>query len=239
MASPVMSYQTLFQEARDATPRGLPVGAWYIIVAATLITADGGSHLGELYQFVLNDLGSDSTLESRQNVSRRLRAVIAKAWTLVGMPRASDGLFALLRVEDPKDAAQDWDRAEFARQPEKAIQRTQAWWQQVFGDEVAGINKSYETNPDFAWTVEFAVYGLYLADLSVLGPIENELVILASVMGQGAQNTTRFHLRGTRRIGVGAKDAVEIQRVIEMVGKQQSKDPSSWPRFQEVEHLFP
>jgi hypothetical protein len=65
------------------------------------------------------------------------------------MPRASDGLFALLRVEDPKDAAQDWDRAEFARQPEKAIQRTQAWWQQVFGEEVAGINKSYETNPDF------------------------------------------------------------------------------------------
>jgi hypothetical protein len=58
-------------------------------------------------------------------------------------------------------------------------------------------------------------------------------------MGQGAHHTTRFHLRGTRRIGVSAKDAVEIQRVIEMVGKQQSKDPSSWPRFQEVEHLFP
>jgi hypothetical protein len=82
------------------------------------------------------------------------------------------------------------------------------------------------------------VYGLFLADLSVLGPIENELVILASVMGQGAQNTTRFHLRGTRRIGVSAKDAEGIQNVIEMVAKHEGKDSSSWPRFKEVEHLF-
>ena len=83
------------------------------------------------------------------------------------------------------------------------------------------------------------MYGLFLADLSVLGPIENELVILASVMGQGAENTTRFHLRGTRRLGVSAKDAVEIQGVIEMVGNHEGKASNSWARFQEVEHLFP
>ncbi|EXJ87193.1 hypothetical protein A1O3_04152 [Capronia epimyces CBS 606.96] len=240
MASSTTSYQALFQRARDATPETLPSGAWYILVAATLITADGGAHLGELYQFVLNDLGAESTLESRQNVSRRLRAVVIKAWTLVGMPRASDGLFSLLKVEDPKDAAQDWDRSEYAREPEKAIQRTQDWWKQVFGQEViAGIYKSYESNPDFSWTVDFAVYGLYLADLSVLGPIENELVILASVMGQGAINTTRFHLGGTRRIGVGAQDAIAVQGVIELVANHLGKDSSSWPRFQEVEHQFP
>jgi hypothetical protein len=105
--------------------------------------------LGELYQFILNGFGNDSTLESRQNVSRRLRAVIIKEWTLVGMPRASDGLFSLVNEEDPKDAAQDWDRHKFAAQPVKATERTQVWWQQVFGEEAAGIYKSYETNPDF------------------------------------------------------------------------------------------
>jgi len=115
-----------------------------------LITADGGKHLGELYQFLLEELGSASTFESRQNVSRRLRAVIIKAWTLVGMPRASDGLFSLVAVEDPKDAAQGWDRDKFAEQEQTPSQRTYAWWQQVFGDAVAaGINKSYGTNPDF------------------------------------------------------------------------------------------
>jgi hypothetical protein len=86
--------------------------------------------------------------------------------------------------------------------------------------------------------VDFVVYGLYLADLSVLGPIENELVILAGVMGQGAQNTTRFHLRGARRLGISAEDAEGIQSVIEMIAQSQGKDSSSWPRFQEVQHLF-
>jgi len=149
MASSSGPYETLFKKAQNATPKSLPEGAWYIIVAATLMTADGGKHLGELYQFILKELGSNSTSESRQNVSRRLRAVIIKEWTLVGMPRASDGLFSLVKVEDPSDAAQDWDRSDFAAEPEKATKRTQVWWQQVFGEEAAGIYKSYETNPDF------------------------------------------------------------------------------------------
>lgn len=121
--------------------------------AATLITADGGKHLGELYEYIIKDLGSASTLASRQNVSRRLRAVIIKEWTLVGMPRASDGLFSLVKSEDPKDAAQDWDRSDFAAKPEKALERTRAWWSQVFGEEAAGIYKSYETNPDFCKSI--------------------------------------------------------------------------------------
>jgi hypothetical protein len=88
--------------------------------------------------------------ESRRRISRRLRAVIIKAWTLVGMPRASDGLFSLLSVELVEDAAQEWDRAEFAADPEKALKRTAEWWNQVFGEEeTAKIAKSYATNPDF------------------------------------------------------------------------------------------
>jgi hypothetical protein len=172
------------------------------------------------------------------------------------MPRASEGLFSLLEAEDPNDAAQDWDRSRLLAEPEKATARTKAWWQQAFGEvEAQDILKSYETNPDFgkliavycfastnqliAWTVEYVVYGLFLADLSVLGPVENELVILASVMGQGARNTTRIHIRATRRIGIGAEDAKRIQSVIEMVAQHQGKDTSSWPQFTDVESLFP
>ncbi|KAH8701522.1 hypothetical protein BGW36DRAFT_458405 [Talaromyces proteolyticus] len=232
------SYEILFGEAQNLAPKGLPEGAWYIVVAATLIATDGGAHLGKLYKYILKGLGHNSTLESRQNVSRRLRTVIIKTWTLVGVPRASDGLFSLIKEEDEKDAAQDWDRSKFFAEPDKVLLRTQEWWSQVFGEESAIISKSYESNPDFSWTVDFIVYGLFLADLSVLGPIENELVVLASVMGQGAQNTTRFHLRGTRRLGVSAKDAEGIQSIIETIALKQGKDSSSWPRFKEVEHLF-
>jgi len=61
--------------------------------AATFLAVDGGKHLGDLYFSVLRDFGSESTSSSRQNISRRLRAVIIKAWTLAGTPRAADGLF--------------------------------------------------------------------------------------------------------------------------------------------------
>jgi len=238
MSSSKDSYETLFKKARDATPKSLPEETWYIIVAATLMTADGGEHIGELYQFIISELGSNSTHASRQNVSKRLRAVIYKAWTLIGMPRASAGYFSLAKVEAPGDEYQDWDRYEFAT-PEKALARTKHWWGQVFGEEEEPIRKSYATSPDFTWTVDYAVYGLFLADLSILGPIENEMVILSSVMGQGAAHTTLVHLRGSRRIGISAKDLEGIQGVIEMVAQHQGKDTSGWHRAHEVAHLFP
>jgi hypothetical protein len=73
----------------------------------------------------------------------------------------------------------------------------------------------------------------------VLADVENELVTLSLVMGQGAYYTTLVHLKGTRRIGVGAKDAENVQRVIEAVAQYLGKDTASWPRFKEVEDLFP
>ncbi|OCK81383.1 hypothetical protein K432DRAFT_326441, partial [Lepidopterella palustris CBS 459.81] len=230
------SYETLFKSAREAAPKSLPEDAWYIIVAATLITADGGAHVADLYQFLIKELGSNSSQEDRRRVSRRLRAIIMKAWTLVGMPRASDALFALKKVEAPGDKALDWDRAEYAANPERALKRRNEWWAKVFNEETARIEKSYEEDKDFlAWTVDFVVYGLFLADVSVLDGVENELVTLSLVMGQGAYYTTMVHLRGTRRIGVNAADAEAIQGVIEMVAQHQGKDTSSWPRFKEVE----
>lgn len=35
MAASSESYETLFQKARDLTPRSLPPGAWYIIVVGS------------------------------------------------------------------------------------------------------------------------------------------------------------------------------------------------------------
>lgn len=90
-----------------------------------------------------------------------------------------------------------------------------------------------------AWTTEFVIYGLFLADLTVLSALENELVILSSTMGQGAGRTTMFHLKGLRRIGVNASDAAAIQSVVELVAQYLGKDTSNWPRTKEVEHLFP
>jgi len=240
MASTTSSLETLFKKAKEASPKHLEDEGWYIIVAATLITADGGKKLGDLYKYLIAELGPESSQESRKRVSKRLRAVIMKSWTLVGMPRASDGFFSLVAVEPLEDADQEWNRKEYAANPEKALQRTEEWWAQVFGAEnTARIRKSYAMSPDFAWTTEVIVYGLYLGDLTVLNGLENELVILSSTMGQGADYTTQVHLKGLRQIGVNAKDATSIQSVIEMVAQYLGKNTSTWPRTRDVEHLFP
>jgi hypothetical protein len=115
------------------------------------MTADGGKQLGELYKYLISELGPESTLESRKRISRRLRAVIMKSWTLVGMPRASDGFFSLVKVEPEEDADLEFNRAEFAADPEKALKRTNDWWGQVFGAEISNnIKKSMSMSQDFS-----------------------------------------------------------------------------------------
>lgn len=73
----------------------------------------------------------------------------------------------------------------------------------------------------------------------MLADVENELVTLSLTMGQGAYYTTLVHLRGTRYIGINAKDAESIQGVIEIIAKYLGKDTTSWPRFKQVEDQFP
>jgi len=239
MPAPKESYDELFERCQSIAPKGFEKDSWYIIVAATLITADGGEHLADLYTYLLAKLGPNSTQEDRRRVSRRLRAIIIKSWTLVGMPRASTGFFAFAKLEKPEDIDMSWDRSDYAADPAKAVKRTKEWWTQVFGEQEANrILDSYNTNPDFGWTVDFAVYGLFLADLTVLGPFENELVILSSVMGQGAHYTTTVHLKASRRLGFSAEDLKAAQAVIETVAQHEGKDTSSWPRAETYEHDF-
>lgn len=67
------------------------------------------------------------------------------------MPRASDGFFSLVKVEPEEDADLEFNRAKFAADPEKALERTNDWWGQVFGEEISNnIKKSMSMSPDFS-----------------------------------------------------------------------------------------
>jgi len=234
------SFQNLLKAAKDSTSKSLPEDSWYIIVAATLITADGAENFGTLYKYLVSELASRNTQDNRRRISQRLREVIIKSWTLVGMPRASIGYFSLIQTEAPEDAAVDFDRAEYRAtlHADEVSNRAQGWISQEFAEDETGVLDSLSTNPDLAWAIKHIQYGYFLADLSVLDPIENELIILACVMGQGAAIATFAHIKSLRRLGVSASDAESFQRVVEMVAKWQGKDTSSWHQVKEVEHLF-
>ena len=64
------------------------------------------------------------------------------------------------------------------------------------------------------WLSVEITYGLYLSDHSILDGIDTELVVLSGIMIQNLARETGWHLRGTRRIGVGYEDVERIQECV-------------------------
>jgi len=79
---------------------------------------------------------------------------------------------------------------------------------------------------------------LYLSDLAVFDPVENELVMLSCVLSQGGRVASLSHMKGLRMLGVNASDAEGVQRVIEIVAQWMGKDVNRWVQASEVAHLF-
>jgi hypothetical protein len=85
------------------------------------------------------------------------------------------------------------------------------------------------------WLEKDIIYGLFLADFSVLDPIETQLVVLPAIMCQGLRGATGWHLRGTRRLGVGMQDVEGLQLCVETIARWAGRDTEGWVRAQDVE----
>jgi len=234
--------QLMFKEARDATPKSLADDSWYLIVAATLLSTDGGSYFAELFQYILQAQDDNSSPESRKRVSRRLREVLGKGWTLTGIPRACDAHFSLSKVEGEDADLTTSDREKIVggvNGKEVALARTDEWFKNVFtGADHTRIWASTKTNADLTFTIKYTVYGLYLSDLDVFNPLENELVMVSCVLSQGGRVASLSHLKGLRMLGVNASDAEGVQRVIEIVAKWMGRNVDGWVQAGEVAHFF-
>lgn len=64
------------------------------------------------------------------------------------------------------------------------------------------------------WLSKNISYGLFLSDRSILNDVETELTVLAGIMIQNLPRETGWHLRGTRRIGVGMEDVEIVQQCV-------------------------
>lgn len=162
-----------------------------------------------------------------------------KTWPLVGMPRASEGFYALQNLNPGYNISQEFNRPDLAANPAKALKQTSSWWELIFGEEAADIDRSIEHDPDFReysveyvkthtskpllmkttieWTVKFIVYGLYISDLSVLNALESEIVVLASVGSQGHSRIQDIHLRALSRLGLSTADLEVLPDIIRLV----------------------
>lgn len=107
--------------------------------------------------------------------------------------------------------------------------------QAIYKDNLDPIFSTLGSNaPLIAWLDKAIVYGLFLADHTLLSPVESELVTLPAIMCQGLRSPTLWHLRGLRRLGVAEADVEQVQIAIEIVAKWAGKDVGGWPRAEDV-----
>ena len=109
------------------------------------------------------------------------------------------------------------------------------------------LSKFGSHRPAFEWLEKSIIYGLFLSDhtelsdRAVLNAIETELITLSAIMCRqsegegGGRSPTMWHMRGSRRVGVGKEDLAKVVECVEMVAEWANKDTGGWVRVEDVE----
>lgn len=86
------------------------------------------------------------------------------------------------------------------------------------------------------WALRYAVYGIFLSDLNVVTPIENECIILASVLPCGG-SPVLSHMAFLRRMGFSRDNAAFFHKICVQLAQWAGVDTTDWPTFQAAEHM--
>lgn len=97
------SLPALFTRIRAEFPDSLGSDTWYLVVASALISLYHPSCIADLYQHLTSQT-QYQTSEQRRLLSKRLRGLFLKAWTLVGIPPVVSAVVALAEVEGERYA---------------------------------------------------------------------------------------------------------------------------------------
>lgn len=200
------------------------------------------------------------TEDEKKHLSVKLQDLLAKAWTLVGIPLVVTASAALAKVEkknyEGTVAASNWymnplrstaftssvltrtDKVPLRKLPEltpESTARGTAFMKAIYRDNLEPILTSLGTNSGLVEHVDKAiVYGLFLADHSILSELETSLVCVASIMCQGLRAPTGWHIRGLRRLGASEDDVRAAERAIKMVAEWTGKDTEGWATLEDI-----
>ncbi|KIW87606.1 uncharacterized protein Z519_11931 [Cladophialophora bantiana CBS 173.52] len=226
------AFSELLKEVKQMMPQSFPQNSWYIMVATSLAAAGKGDMFGDLYQYALAQAKFDEVY--RKNLSIRLREVIIKSWTLIGMPRAIAASYSLQAADQKDDEADNIRRAQLINEPDLPSQRSQSWFKQAFQDMEPKIFSRFSYHSELEWTLRYVVYGYFLGDLSVLTPIENEFVVLASVLPAGGSPSIT-HMKILRQLGVSARDGEVFLDICKKISQWAGVNTTSWPSYEAIE----
>ncbi|KAI9797909.1 MAG: hypothetical protein M1825_005678 [Sarcosagium campestre] len=198
-----------------------------------LVTARRGSDISELYLYLINRPEYSSSVD-RKRLSRRLREVLMKGWTIVGIPLVLEGLTALSKVERLEDS--DAENLRKGLQLDAAVeQRGSAHLESIYKHNLQPIFNTWGSHAaEFEWLETNIIYGLFLSEFAVLDAVETSLVTVPAMLCQGVKAPTIWHLRGLRRLGVSQDDVQRVIDVVKLIAKDSSQDVTDWPRASDV-----
>lgn len=203
----------LFQkiEAKFAASH-IPNDKWYLTALSTLATGPD-PHLADQLYLYLTSQSAYSTADARRKLIRRLREALFKDIALIGLPKPTEALIAISRVEPEDEIEQSFTRQGW-QCDESNHDRAMSWLRRIYANNLEALFDLFKRHRDWGFWVAEIAYGLHLSDRQVLDDVDTELVVLPAVMAQNLPRETYWHIRGTRRLGVFKED---VQMVCECV----------------------
>ncbi|KAF2190251.1 hypothetical protein K469DRAFT_736742 [Zopfia rhizophila CBS 207.26] len=225
----------LFENVQSQFPTAtLGEEKWFLVVLSALTGIGKPNLAADLYLY-LTQLPQYSTSGARQILIRRLREVLVKSVSIIGVCRPLEAIFCIDAVTKEEDKEFSYSRQDW-KCDEANHQRGTNWLMKLYGENLKPIDETFDSHRDFGWISREITYGLYLSDHHILDGVETELVVLSGIMVQDLPKMTAWHLRACRRIGISMEDCEGIQKCIELVVDFADVKLSPMPRAKDIEH---
>jgi hypothetical protein len=206
---------------------------WYILTLAALVGGTEPEIADQLYLYIINKAHFRSP-SARQALVRRLREVLVKLTSIVGVCKPLEAIIAIMKVENEEDRDYSFSRENWKNDQENH-DKGMDWMRQIYAHNIEPTLDLFKAHQDFRWISTEITYGLYLSDRQNLDDLDTELVVLVGIMIQNLRLETHWHIRGTRRIGVSKEDTESIVECVREVAKFMGTSLSKIPTVEEVE----
>lgn len=206
---------------------------WYIVATAALAASTDPEQTAQLYTYLINKTENGEP-SARQAIVRRIREALVKSVSIVGVCKPLESILAISKLERPED--RDFSSTRLDWQCDAAnSERGMGWLRKIYSQNTSDTMALFDAHKDFAWISSEITYGLYLSDRQVLDDLDTELVVLPSIMMQNLKLETRWHIRGTRRIGVSKENVQMICECVHLIAKHFGISLHKVPTVEEVE----
>lgn len=206
---------------------------WYILTLSALVGGTEPELADQLYLYIINKPEYKESSQ-RKALIRRIREVLVKLISIVGVCKPLEAIIAIMKVEQEEDRDYSFSRKDW-QCDKKNHDQGMEWMRKIYTQNLESTLDLFQAHQDFRWISTEITYGLYLSDRQNLDDIDTELVVLVGIMIQNLRLETHWHIRGARRLGFSKADVETVVECVGNIAKFMGVKQDRIPSVQEVE----